>query len=315
MAPLIQGKTLKQIRDRRRNVTYQKDRSEYLRSKGVDSTSVGNTDNESTERGSIDAGETSESSSQSNAPVVTEHQRIEGAGGGAPPPASISAAGDEHDEGTATPAVVIISPSPSLDNSARISELYDEEMVSPAVSPDEEVWRRDVAQTALSRQLTSAAKRHPEVNTVTQLLRNAISEARDLPGGLPQSQIDPLYDRVTALFVSEERGVAGRRKGHGRGKNKNKRGNRRYLFAMTQDIYKKNPGLLAKHVRNNVDWLEEPGVRAPAQDVRDLYQSSSFRADMAACQEILEGQIKDPYLEEVISRIESASGGDPDLIN
>nr|CAI5866823.1 unnamed protein product [Callosobruchus analis] len=145
-------------------------------------------------------------------------------------------------------------------------------MVSPAVSPDEEVWRRDVAQTALSRQLTSAAKRHPEVNTVTQLLRNAISEARDLPGGLPQSQIDPIYDRVTALFVSEERGVAGRRKGHGRGKNKNKRGNRRYLFAMTQDIYKKNPGLLAKHVRNNVDWLEEPGVRAPAQDVRDLYQ-------------------------------------------
>nr|CAI5847801.1 unnamed protein product [Callosobruchus analis] len=145
----------------------------------------------------------------------------EGAGGGAPPPAQQvsappSAAGDEHDEGTATPAVVIISPSPSLDNSARVSELHDEEMVSPAVSPDEEVWRRDVAQTALSRQLTSAAKRHPEVNMVTQLLRNAISEARDLPGGLPQSQIDPIYDRVTALFVSEERGVAGRRKGHGR---------------------------------------------------------------------------------------------------
>nr|CAI5856830.1 unnamed protein product [Callosobruchus analis] len=36
---------------------------------------------------------------------------------------------------------------------------------------------------------------------------------------------------------------------------------------------------------------------------------------MAACQEILESQIKDPYLEEVISRVESASGGDPDLIN
>ncbi|CAH1995343.1 unnamed protein product [Acanthoscelides obtectus] len=64
--------------------------------------------------------------------------------------------------------------------------------------------------------------------------------------------------RVTALFVSEERGVAGRRKGRRRGQNK--RGNRRYLYARTQDIYKKEPGILAKHVSNNVDWLEEPGL-------------------------------------------------------
>nr|CAI5839599.1 unnamed protein product [Callosobruchus analis] len=55
-----------------------------------------------------------------------------------------------------------------------------------------------------------------------------------MPYGLPESQMNPLYDKVTALFISEERGVAGR--------------------------------------RNNVDWLEEQGFRAPAQDRRDLYQ-------------------------------------------
>nr|CAI5840549.1 unnamed protein product [Callosobruchus analis] len=81
---------------------------------------------------------------------------------------------------------------------------------SPAVSPDEEVWRWDIAQTSLSRQLTTAAQRHPEVNTVSQLLKNAISEARGMPSGLAQSQINTLYDRVTAFFVSEVRGVAGR---------------------------------------------------------------------------------------------------------
>ncbi|CAH2020299.1 unnamed protein product [Acanthoscelides obtectus] len=154
--------------------------------------------------------------------------------------------------------------------SERVLNVSEDELVSPAASPEEILWRQDVAQTARSCKLTRAAQQHLEVNTVTQLLRNAISEACDLPMGQPQSQIDTLHDRVTALFVSEERGVAGRRKGRRRGQNK--RGNRRYLYARTQDIYKKEPGILAKHVRNNVDWLEEPGVKAPAQDVRDLYK-------------------------------------------
>nr|CAH7727952.1 unnamed protein product [Callosobruchus chinensis] len=64
-------------------------------------------------------------------------------------------------------------------------------MVSPAVSPDEGVWRRDVAQTALSRQLTSAAQRHPEVSTVTQLLKMQYPRLGTCLAGYPKHRSIP----------------------------------------------------------------------------------------------------------------------------
>nr|CAI5847555.1 unnamed protein product [Callosobruchus analis] len=64
MAPLIQSKTLKQIRDRRRNAAYQDSREKYLKRKGIDNPSGNNADNESTSRSSVDASRTSDSSVQ-----------------------------------------------------------------------------------------------------------------------------------------------------------------------------------------------------------------------------------------------------------
>ena len=36
-----------------------------------------------------------------------------------------------------------------------------------------------------------------------------------------------------------------------------RKGIRRYRYARTQELYKKKPGLVAKHVREGVDWMEE----------------------------------------------------------
>nr|CAI5823578.1 unnamed protein product [Callosobruchus analis] len=78
-------------------------------------------------------------------------------------------------------------------------------MVSPAVSPDEEVWRRDVAQTVLHRQLTTAAQRHSEVNTVTQLLKMQSLRLVACPLGWPSHRSIP-YMIQSPLFSSARSG-------------------------------------------------------------------------------------------------------------
>ncbi|CAH2018675.1 unnamed protein product [Acanthoscelides obtectus] len=229
-------------------------------------TASASTDDDSTEPVSTDTGDGRATVPQEEAPETNSCEEA-GVGGGSPIPvpelldvsAVAAIAGGENNVNNITPTAENISPTQTPDMSERVLNVSEDELVSPAASPEEILLRQDVAQTARSCKLTRAAQQHLEVNTVTQLLRNAISEACDLPMGQPQSQIDTLHDRVTALFVSEERGVAGDER---EGVEDKIRGvTDGTLYARTQDIYKKEPGILAKHVLNNVDWLEEPGVK------------------------------------------------------
>ncbi|KAL3290101.1 hypothetical protein HHI36_023469 [Cryptolaemus montrouzieri] len=101
-----------------------------------------------------------------------------------------------------------------------------------------------------------------------RLLRGAFQFASELNYDVPQAHIDHIYKEVTLHFVSSDCGDGRERRPHRvRGKG---RSHRRYLCARTQDLYNKNPGEVAKYVRNNVDWLE--GYSQPdSSDVEELY--------------------------------------------
>jgi len=43
------------------------------------------------------------------------------------------------------------------------------------------------------------------------------------------------------------------------------------MYASTQELYKHNPSLLAKHIREGVTWLENSVLNVPQEDIHKLY--------------------------------------------
>jgi hypothetical protein len=53
-----------------------------------------------------------------------------------------------------------------------------------------------------------------------------------------------------------------------------KRKNRRYIYARTQDLFRKSPGVLARYIREGTPWLREQNSNAPRmEEVKSFYSS------------------------------------------
>ncbi|XP_044760391.1 uncharacterized protein LOC123317843 [Coccinella septempunctata] len=100
-----------------------------------------------------------------------------------------------------------------------------------------------------------------------QLLRDALQLASEPDYEFSQAQVDLLYQKATSHFRPTEGEAGGKIRPRVRGKGRSKK---RFLYAWTQELYKKNPGEVAKLVRQGVDWVE--GYQQPSLvDVKELH--------------------------------------------
>jgi hypothetical protein len=54
-----------------------------------------------------------------------------------------------------------------------------------------------------------------------------------------------------------------------RGQSKRKK--KRYIYARTQDLFKKNPSTLARYIREGVPWLEDQDTAVPQEAIQQFY--------------------------------------------
>jgi hypothetical protein len=62
-------------------------------------------------------------------------------------------------------------------------------------------------------------------------------------------------------------------------RHKHKKGHKRkparYIYARTQNLFTQTPGLLAKHVRENVSYIEQGTIQLPTENIETLYRGLS----------------------------------------
>ncbi|CAH2015819.1 unnamed protein product [Acanthoscelides obtectus] len=122
---------------------------------------------------STDTGDGRATVPQEEAPETNSCEEA-GIGGGSPIPvpelldvsAVAAIAGGENNVNNITPTAENISPTQTPDMSERVLNVSEDELVSPAASPEEILWRQDVAQTARSCKLTRAAQQHLELRLI-----------------------------------------------------------------------------------------------------------------------------------------------------
>lgn len=179
----------------------------------------------------------------------------------------------DHDESTEQEEVVPPSSPPEVEGEAvqpRLEVEIPTITVTPAPdlpSPDETAWREGICSAALGHELPRRTMPSRSAEAI-KLLRGALQIASELDYNFTQAQIDHIYKEATSFLVSKENEEGGERRPK---RVRKKRGTKRqYIFGRTQDLFKKNPGELARHVRSEVDWLD--GYSRPkASDVRELY--------------------------------------------
>uniref|UniRef100_A0A1B0CZB4 Reverse transcriptase domain-containing protein n=1 Tax=Phlebotomus papatasi TaxID=29031 RepID=A0A1B0CZB4_PHLPP len=144
--------------------------------------------------------------------------------------------------------------------------------VAARIVEDESRWRTEVVRDALS----SPLDRLPSgvrnlVATLCARLEEAIAD--------PPSQqiIDEIYEVVLSFFsakiVPAQTPVI-RQRSEGRRRARGRRARRQYEYARTQDLYRREPGLLAKYVRDGTQWTVEPEQHGPTVSAMEEFYRS-----------------------------------------
>ena len=87
-----------------------------------------------------------------------------------------------------------------------------------------------------------------------------------------QDLINELYTHLNSMFmeIPHER-TASRPKHREKSRKTSRRQKRRHIYATIQDLYKNNPGALARYIREGVPWLEDQGIRVPKEAIKYSY--------------------------------------------
>ena len=191
---------------------------------------------------------------------------------------------------------------------------------APCPDPDTLEWVDGVIDAAL-QQSTGRSSPPPDQLAAQSLLRDALRYAQEWQGQLLQEHVDYIYDLATSYLVQSNstKGEGSRPK-----RVRRRMGTRRYLYARTQDLYRVNPGLVAKHVRDGVDWLAG-GARPKIADVRQLYATLWGRPPAVQLPEMGEADSPLPLLDVLpvitaedvrrrLSRMKRSTAAGPDGI-
>ncbi|KAL0103857.1 hypothetical protein PUN28_017894 [Cardiocondyla obscurior] len=95
----------------------------------------------------------------------------------------------------------------------------------------------------------------------------SLKEARNK---LDIDSVETIYNKIVELLTKSQKSDSHDDRPP-RGKHRTKRSHKRYLYARTQDLFKKEPGLLARHVRLGTDHTAQNNASIPRGEVIDLY--------------------------------------------
>jgi hypothetical protein len=128
-------------------------------------------------------------------------------------------------------------------------------------------WSERIKTAALEHSLPEKVVSQ-EPAAVIQELQGALRETAN--GFFPQARLDEIYEHVLSYLVSEDHTTKDKRQ---RNRGRGRRAIRRYVYARTQDLFKRNPGQLAQHVREDVRWLGDDQTQLQRDDIERLYQT------------------------------------------
>jgi hypothetical protein len=134
-------------------------------------------------------------------------------------------------------------------------------------------WITKIIDQTLSegpQSVTHAQEYEGFLEHVTGILRQT-RESSELP---PPDIIDATYSELVTLILPREQKIKKnptQTKGV-RGTNA-KRRRKKYLYGRSQELYKRNPGMLAKYVRDGIDWLKYRVDTLNPTDIDILYRT------------------------------------------
>jgi hypothetical protein len=115
-----------------------------------------------------------------------------------------------------------------------------------------------------------------EDTTVWNTVKDALKYAEEQDGQVPTAHIDYIYNIVENHIKATHKGAEKQDQTKKRHKNKRGKGNKnkspQYMYARTQELFAKNPGLLAKSIRENVSLTEQTTTQLSENEVKDLYK-------------------------------------------
>ncbi|KAH0815220.1 hypothetical protein GEV33_007571 [Tenebrio molitor] len=122
-------------------------------------------------------------------------------------------------------------------------------------------WSERIKTAALKHSLPEKAISQ-EPAPVIQELQGALRETAN--GFLPQARLDEIYEQILNYLVSKDRKTKDKRQ---RNRDRGRRAIRRHVYPRTQDIFKRNPGQLAQHVREDKLLIVQKKFRKDYQQV------------------------------------------------
>ncbi|KXZ75867.1 hypothetical protein TcasGA2_TC034495 [Tribolium castaneum] len=238
MLPFFPNRTCKQIRDKRNTDAYKRRRELYFEGVRVQ-------DPAGAEDSVLPVVETDEPAEEN---IPLEYPELPGDEEGAPA-CSQTILNTEGPDGLGSPPVPV-----------------EEEMASSGSTSNnvDTGWRESIITAALGVEIPKAISQEPAA--VIQELQDALREA--VIGVFPQDRLDEMYERVLKVVNPDDTQERPKRQ---RKKGKSRNAFRRYVYSQTQDLFKKNPGQLARYVREDVRWLEQGRVQLQRDDIERMY--------------------------------------------
>ena len=200
--------------------------------------------------------------------------------------------------------------------------------VAPAVEisdysklqPEEAMWRSTILQSLIGA-IDGVSPAGPTTTKERSVLtlRQALQYALETNGDIPQDHIDYIYD--AAMAGLNPHGQV-KRKHTSSKMTKTKRARKRFIYARTQELFKKNPGQLAKCIRTGVDHIVEnksPHDPTVLDTYRALWETVPAvqlpdfvgRSPALELSEVL-STISKAEVKERISRLKAKSAAGPD---
>jgi hypothetical protein len=140
---------------------------------------------------------------------------------------------------------------------------------------NETQWRTDVIRQALAetRETSTLANRYRDLHAKLVSTLHAMAEN---PGLTTQDLLDELYTQVVTEIEAPqaERANKLKRAKGPRNQSSGKRKRKRYIYARTQELFRKNPNLLARYIREGTPWLEDGGTGSPKPEEVELFYTA-----------------------------------------
>jgi hypothetical protein len=146
--------------------------------------------------------------------------------------------------------------------------------LSSQSDPAETAWKKSFIQ-ASEQPGNAVHTTSAEDATILDMMKDALKYAEEEDGRVPTPHIDYIYNMLVKHIRATQSGTNEgdlRRKRHKNNKKGHKAKPRRYIYARTQDLFAKNPGLLAKHVRESISYIDQNTSQLPEKDIEILYR-------------------------------------------